>query len=776
MINAKSTGMQYKRTNRSLTSTHYGTYEVETSNGQVKALHDFSQDPSPSDIGKGIIGVLDGPTRIDGPMVRAGWLDDGPGASKGRGSEPFVKVSWQQAEQLVADELNRVKEMFGNQAIYAGSYGWASAGRFHHAQSQIHRFMNCIGGCTRSVNTYSFAAAEVVVPHILGSFRDYTYPGNSWQSVIEDTSLLVAFGGLPVKNGQIVQGGVGRHVQPDGMASAAAAGVEFVNVSPLRSDVMDALNAQWLAPRPSTDTALLLSLAHTLIAEQLHDKDFVDRYCVGFKQFNNYLQGSVDGVEKSAEWAAQICALSASTIRDLARRMVKQRTMISVSWSLTRQDHGEQPYWAAINLAAMIGQMGLPGGGITFGFSAVNSVGNNFTVVRGAALPQGENPVTDFIPVARISDMLLNPGASFDYNGKEGVYPDTRIIYWAGGNPFHHHQDLNRMRKAWQRPDTIISHEWCWNSLAKHSDIVLPCATHLERQDVAFTPRDGFMVYMEQACEPYGESRTDYEILSGIARCLGVAEQYTEGRRADEWIESIYNRTRQLAAESHVELPSLTELRDMQWFEIEPPTKPLFTFESFRKSPSEFALNTPSGKIELYSDTIDQFNYADCPGHPAWFEPVEWLGNAREFPLHLISNQPANKLHSQLDHGSVSRDRKIKGREPVVMHPTNALKRSIKDGDVVRVFNQRGSCYCGVRIDENIREDVVCISTGAWFDPESTDANTACKHGNPNVLTLDKGSSSLAQGPIAHSCLVDVEFASAPPPVTAFDPPEIIAR
>jgi len=761
---------------RPLTSTHYGTYAVETQGGRVQALHDFSQDPSPSEIGKGIVDVLDGPTRIDSPMVRAGWLDNGPGPSNGRGNEPFVKVSWQQAEKLVADELNRVKDQFGNQSIYAGSYGWASAGRFHHAQSQIHRFMNCIGGYTRSLNTYSFAAAEVVVPHVIGNYRDYSYPGNSWQSVVENGALVVAFGGMPIKNGQIAQGGVGRHIHPDAMTAAADAGVEFVCISPLRSDVMDSLRAQWLAPRPSTDTAILLALAHTLISEQLHDQVFLDRYCVGFERFCEYLSGSVDGIEKTAEWAAGISTLDAASIRELAHRMAKQRTMISVSWSLTRQDHGEQPFWAAINLAAMLGQIGLPGGGITFGYSAVNSVGNNFTVVRGAALPQGDNPVGAFIPVARISDMLLNPGASFDYNGQRHVYPDARVVYWAGGNPFHHHQDLNRLRKAWQRPDTVISHEWCWNALAKHSDIVLPCATHLEREDIAFTPRDGYIVYMEQACSPHGESRTDYDILLNIARHMGVEERFTEGRSAQEWIESLYNRTRQLAAEDDVELPTIAELRKSRWFEIEPPSQPVYTFGDFRKNPVDSPLSTPSGKIELFSTVIENFNYSDCPGHPAWLEPVEWLGNVSTYPLHLISNQPANKLHSQLDHGSVSRAGKIKGREPVLMHPLNAAQRGIKDADIVRVFNDRGSCYCGVVLDENVREDVVCISTGSWFDPENTDSQTACKHGNPNTLTLDKGTSSLAQGPIAHSCLVDIELATTPPRVTAFEPPTIVHR
>ena len=163
-------------------------------------------------------------------------------------------------------------------------------------------------------------------------------------------------------------------------------------------------------------------------------------------------------------WASRICAVLPSESAQLARQMAAARTMISISWSLTRQHHGEHAYWAAITVAAMLGQIGLPGGGIAFGYSTTNGIGGHNTKVPGASLPQGENAVSSFIPVARISDMLLHPGEQFEYNGSSYEYPDIHLVYWAGGNPFHHHQDLNKMLEAWQKPDTIIVHEWCWNS------------------------------------------------------------------------------------------------------------------------------------------------------------------------------------------------------------------------------------------------------------------------------------------------------------------------
>ena len=150
-----------------LTSTHWGTYRARVTNGRVQELYGFEYDNDPSPIGSGIIDVQDGPTRISKPSIRKSWLENGPNSHNHlRGIDPFIEITWSEAEKIVANELKRVSNIFGNSAIFAGSYGWSSAGRFHHTQSQLHRFLNCIGGYTKSKFTYSFAAAETVVPHI----------------------------------------------------------------------------------------------------------------------------------------------------------------------------------------------------------------------------------------------------------------------------------------------------------------------------------------------------------------------------------------------------------------------------------------------------------------------------------------------------------------------------------------------------------------------------------------------------------------------------------
>jgi biotin/methionine sulfoxide reductase len=462
--------------------------------------------------------------------------------------------------------------------------------------------------------------------------------------------------------------------------------------------------------------------------------------------------------------------LSAETIRALARRMARSRTMISVAWALTRQDHGEQPFWAAIALASMLGQIGLPGTGLGFGYSAMNNTGLTRTSVNFGSFPQGFNPVPDFIPVARVTDMLENPGGCFDYDGQSYEYPDIRLVWWAGGNPFHHHQDLNRMRQAWAKPETIIANEWCWNALAKHADIVLPCTTPLERSDLALTPKDPYQVVMDQAIEPIGQARDDHEILRGIAALMDVEEAFTESRTPQEWQRWIWEGSRQQAAKEGIELPDWERFQRDGWVKVPVPETPTIMMEAFRKDPMANPLDTPSGKIEIFSETIAGLGYEDCPGHPAWMEPVEWLGRAEPSQLHLISNQPRNKLHSQFDHGSVSRAGRPKGVEPVTMHPDDAAARGLNEGQIVRIHNARGACMAELILSDAIRPKVIQIATGAWLD---LDGQT-CQHGNPNTLTIDKGTSRLAQGPIAQSCLVEVDaLRDSQAQHRAFSPPEI---
>jgi biotin/methionine sulfoxide reductase len=761
-----------------LTATHWGTYRISTESGKLVAVEGWEGDPAPSPIGQSLSAV-EGPLRIARPAIRQGWLENGPiGTGAGRGVDPFVQVSWEEALDLVTTELARVRREHGNEAIYGGSYGWASAGRFHHAQSQLHRFLNLIGGYTASVQTYSWAAGEIILPHVIGNTDGLTGYQSTWSTIVEHGRLIVAFGGLPLRNSQVQAGGVGRHIVKEELAAASRRGVRMVSISPVPDDAPAGIEAERIWLRPNTDVAVMLGIAYTLIVEDLHDEGFLARFCVGFDRLRDYILGGTDGIAKTPEWAEAISGVEADRITTLARDMAAGPTIVIANWALQRGDHGEQPYWMTIALASLLGQIGLPGGGFGFGYGATNGMGRPELGFKWPALPQGRNPVSTFIPVARISDLLLRPGEECDFNGRRLVYPDIRLVYWAGGNPFHHHQDLNRFVAAWRRPDTVICHEQFWNPLACYSDIVLPVTTSLERNDIAFANRENVVVAMKKAIEPVAEARSDFAIFCGMAERMGVAGSFSGNRGEMEWLRDFYDEARETASAHGVAMPDFETFWEAGALTIERPVRSHVLLSAFQADPAANPLKTPSGRIELYSETIASFGYDDCVGHPAWFEPDEWLGSplSSEYPLHILSCQPGSKLHSQYDHGVNSLREKVQGRAPIRLNPQDAARRGIKSSDVVRVFNARGACLAGAVLDDAIKPGIVVLATGAWYDPDDPAAPMPLdKHGNPNVLTIDKGTSRLAQAPIVNTVLVEVERFQPPvPPVTAFVPPTFV--
>ncbi len=240
----------------------------------------------------------------------------------------------------------------------------------------------------------------------------------------------------------------------------------------------------------------------------------------------------------------------------------------------------------------------------------------------------------DLIPVARIADLLLNPGQTYDFNGARLTYPDIRLVYWAGGNPFHHHQDLNRLRQAFSRPDTVIVHDSAWSASARHADIVFPATVTLERSDLGAAGNDPLLVAMHPVAEPFGQARDDYAIFVDLAERLGVAERFTEGRSVEAWLRHLYEPTRAALQKLGHDAPDF----DAFWKagELVLPTEPWDggVVRAFRRDPAQRKLHTPTGRMEITSATIAGFGYDDCPGHPVWLPPVEGAGSPlmRAFP------------------------------------------------------------------------------------------------------------------------------------------------
>ncbi|MGV0156124.1 molybdopterin guanine dinucleotide-containing S/N-oxide reductase [Rhodococcus sp. GB-02] len=757
--------------------SHWGMFTAESVAGEVTAVHPYEGDSNPSPMLGNLAGSVRSRARVSGPAVRRGWLENGPGPSDQRGADEFVSVSWDELTELLSRELRRVVDTHGNNAIFGGSYGWASAGRFHHAQSQVHRFLNQLGGYTKSVHSYSLGATGVIMPRVVGTHWKIFARSTSWDVIAKHSDLLVSFGGVPIKNTGVNAGGTSDHPTLGALDAFRARGGKIVSFSPLRDDVDG--DCEWVAPVPGTDVAIMLALAFVLASENLHDREFLNRFCVGYERFEEYLLGRTDGVPKDPRWAQKVSGVPAEFITDLARRMASGRTLVTVTWSLQRIKHGEQAPWMGVTLAAMLGQFGLPGGGFGHGYGSMNEPGLAPVPYPLPTFSQGLNPVSDFIPVAAISDLLLSPGEEFDYDGRRLTYPDIRLVYWAGGNPFHHHQDLPRLRRAFARPDTIVVHDPYWTPMARSADIVVPSTTSLERNDLSCTRNDPLLVAMQQVVPPFENSRDDYDTFADLASALGFGEQFTEGRSSQEWIEHLYSQWRPFVDADGGNTPTFEDFWADGHYRMRTEDN-LVLFGDFREDPEKYPLSTPSGKIEIFSETIESFGYDDCAGHPRWYEPDEWLGGPRasQFPLHLIANQPKSRLHSQLDHGAASQASKIQGREPIRMHPDAAAARGVSAGDVVRVFNDRGACLAGVIVDSDLRSDVVQLSTGAWYDPlDPADPDAMCVHGNPNVLTPDIGTSSLSHGCTGQHVLVQIEkFEGALPPVKAFDPPVLRSR
>jgi biotin/methionine sulfoxide reductase len=752
-------------------TSHWGVFSARMRDGRLD-IRPYGGDPDPNGIIQNFPGALRHRARIAQPMIRRGWLERGPGPDDRRGRDDFVPVSWDKALNLLAGELKRVRDTRGPGAVFGGSYGWASAGRFHHAQSQIHRFLNmALGGYVKSVNSYSSGASSVLLPQILAGYEDITKRNVSWEQIATETEVVLSFGGMALKNSMVAGGSISQHVERGAMARARARGCDFILVSPLREDLPEEAGAEWMTVTPGTDTAMMLGLVHTLVSEGLHDQAFLDRYTEGWPVFARYLTGESDGVPKDADWASVICGMSADAIRALARRLAGRRSVIVVSHSLQRAEHGEQPVWMAMVLAAALGQIGLSGGGYAYSLGAIAYYGRRTNAVPGPTLWQGRNGVSDFIPVARIADMLLNPGTTYRYNGETRTYPDIKIVYWAGGNPFHHHQDLNRLRKAFAKVDTLVVHDLAWTATARHADIVLPATMTLEREDIGYSSNDPLMVAMHPVAEPYGLARDDYAIFSDLAERLGAGPAFTEGRTTRQWLEHLYEPTRASLAEQGLPAPTFEEFWQRGSLTLPQHPDDGGQIRRYREDPEANPVPTATGRIEVHSAKIAAHGDADCPGHPVWLAKTEVPTAAA--PLYLIANQPATRLHSQLDFGGHSTDAKHRGREVARMNPEDAAARGIVDGDIIRLFNARGACLAGVRVTDAIAPGIVQLPTGAWYDPVDPDEEMPlCVHGNPNVLTRDVGTSSFAQGCTGQLSTVEVEkFTANLPPIQAFDPP-----
>ena len=778
-----------------LTAGRWGAMLVETSNGKIIGSKGALNKGA---LNKKVFNSLQTTAadqthtkaRVKYPMVRKSYLAN-PGVADGkRGNDEFVRVSWDEALQLINKQQARIRETYGPESVFAGSYGWRSSGVLHKAQSLLQRYMSMAGGYSGHLGDYSTGAAQVIMPHVMGSIE--VYEQQTTHPVILENSDVVVFWGINPMNTLKIAWSSTDESGLEFFNKLKKSGKKIIAIDPMRSETIQFFgdNAEWVAPNVGTDVALMLGVAHSLVQTEKHDKAFLNKYTAGYDKFEQYLLGKTDGTPKTPEWAARISGVSASKIKQLAEVFSANRTMIMGGWGMQRQQYGEQKHWMMATLASMLGQIGLPGGG--FGLSYHYSNGGNPTRDAGvlpaisSSIGGGSSAGNDWavsgavnsLPVARITEALENPGKKYQHNGHELTFPAIKMIWWAGGGNFTHHGDTNRLVNAWQKPELVVISEPYWTAAAKHADIVLPITTSFERNDMTMTGdySNQHLIPMKQVVEPQFEARNDFDVFADMAEMLkpGGRKVFTEGKSEMEWLKGFYEVAQKGARSQRIRMPKFNQFwAKNELIEMKPNKKndKFVRHSDFRKDPVMNALGTPSGKIEIYSKTIEGFGYQDCPAHPTWLPPTEWIGSAQKDELQLMTSHPAHRLHSQLNYAELRNEYAIANREPIWINPVDAKARGIKNGDLVRAFNKQGEVMVGALVTDNIKQGAVCIHEGAW--PDFDKPGGICKNGAANVLTADIPTSSLANGFVANSFVVKIEKHTGEAlPLTAFTPPK----
>lgn len=779
-----------------VSGSHWGAFRAQIYGGKVQAIQPLETDKHPTEMLNGIKGIIYSPSRVRYPMVRLDWLKKHKYSAETRGNNRFIRVTWDEAIDLFYRELERVQKQYGPWALHAGQTGWNQTGAFHNCTAMMQRAVGMHGNYITKVGDYSTGAGQTIMPYVLGSTEVYAQ-GTSWTEILDHSDNIILWANDPVKNLQ-----VGWNCEThqsfgylDQLKEKIAKGeVNVVSVDPVKNKTQRFLQNDHLYINPQTDVAFMLAVAHVLYTEDLYDKKFISTYCLGFDDFIQYVLGNTkDKIERTPEWAAKICGVTPESIRDFARMLVKGRTQLLFGWCIQRQEHGEQPYWMGAVLAAMIGQIGLPGGGISYGhhYSGIGVPSTGFAGPGGFPrnLDQGAKPKWDntnfngysrTIPVARWIDAILEPGKKINHNGNTVTLPGFKMMVISGNNPWHHHQDRNKMKRAFQKLETVVTIDFNWTATCRFSDIVLPACTQWERNDIdSYGSYSGKgLIAMHRLVDPMFQSRTDFEIMTELTRRFGRHEEFTRGMDEMEWVRSLYNDCKK-ANEGKFEMPEFDEFWEQSVLEFGE-GKPWVRHADFRKDPEINALGTPSGFIEITSRKIGRYGYEHCQEHPMWFEKTERSHGgpgSDKYPFWLQSCHPDKRLHSQMCESEAFRATyAVQGREPVYINPMDAKAKGIKAGDLVRVFNGRGQLLAGAVLSDSYPRGVIRIEEGAWYGPLSEKEGAICTYGDPNTLTLDLGTSELAQATSANTCIVDFEkFTGKVPPVTSFGGPIEVA-
>ena len=682
------------------------------------------------------------PDRLKYPMKRIGK----------RGEDRFERIGWDEALDMMASELTRIKQKYGNSAILV-PYGTGSYNQCNGRQTAA-RLMNLFGGSLGFYNSYSWACISRATPYVYGT----GITGNQRQDWV-NARYIIMWGWNPTE----MRDGTNSEYF---IKKAKQQGAKVICIDPRMSMSATALADEWIPIRPGTDVALMSAMAYVIISEGLHDKDFISRCCIGFdgsqmpegleneESYYDYIFGTRDRQPKTPEWAEAITAIPKETITRIAREYGSTKpAMLYQGYGMQRRAYGEQPVIGGCVLAAITGNVGIPGGWAS-GIALQADDGGPFWNV----FPTGRNPVRATIPVFLWTEAILRGtemGPDDGVIGAEKLDNNIKLIWCVASNILiNQHADTNRSAKILQDEslvEFIAVQDQFMTPSAKFADLVLPVCTQFEMWGL----EDGWkygdeVIIMPKVIEPPHETKSHYQISAELADRLGLKNEYTLGRNEYEWIEwavKYYRNTR------FPDIPDLEKLHEMnRGVYTRPIHEPKIAFRDFRNDPEKHPLNTPSGKIELFSKTLFEMGRPDdIPAVPKYIQEWEspFGGEAEKYPLQAIGHHYMPRVHSTHDEIDWLEEA---FPQRVFINPIDAKERSIKDGEQVIVYNDRGRLRIPCRVTNKIMPGVVNIPQGAWWKPNAEGIDT---RGNVNVLTSHRWT-PLAFGNAQHTIMVQV--------------------
>ena len=671
-----------------------------------------------------------------------------------RGAGKFERVAWDEALDLVAGQMTRVKEVYGNSAMLV-PYGTGSYNQLN-GSVVARRLMNLCGGCLGVYNSYSWAAINAATPYVYGTLET----GNQRQDWLNSRYILM-WGWNPAE----MRDGTNSELF---VRRARESGARTVCIDPRMSMTAVALADEWIPIRPGTDTAMMSAMAHVMLTEGLHDAEFVRTHCVGFdgsqmppgcegeESYSDYILGRGDGVPKTPQWAESITAVPGATIARIAREYATTRpAVLYQGYGMQRRAFGEQVVRAGCVLAAITGNVGVHGGWAS-GLANQPDGGAAWYV-----FPTGENPVPASIPVFLWSEAVLHGkgmGPEHGVIGAARLDNDVKLIYAVATNCLvNQHADINRSIRILEddsKVEFLVVQDQFLTSTARYADLVLPACTQFETWGV----EDGWkygeeVLLMPKLVEPPGEARSDYGICAGIAERLGIGAAFTEGRDERGWVDwclAYYRRTR------FPDIPGVDEFEaSNSGVHSRPVAEPAVAFEEFRRDPVRHPLGTPSGKIEIFSKRLFDMGRPDeIPAVPKYIQ--EWESpfgpEARRFPLQVIGHHTLHRVHSTHDNNDWLEEA---FPQRAFINPADAAARGIVDGGEVRVWNDRGETVLKCRVTARIMPGVVDIPEGAWWEPDERGVD---RGGCINVLTSHRWT-PLAFGTAQHTAMAQLERA-----------------